>query len=180
MVQRSQDFAASSNTYLLACKVQAEAVKANEEGATLEDLRWFMASYASVKAGELSQVHHNYSRSRPYYLAFFSLVQEDDPLWSRMRGLINPMLSYYWANAGRELGENIVVNGSNATSPAQIAVIAATHANPELRAIWESATKALAGVNPSILRRVVNQLRLNQNESDAAMVANKIEEMMAN
>lgn len=179
MVQRSQDFAASSNTYLLACKVQAEAVKANEEGATLEDLRWFMASYASVKAGELSQVHHNYSRSRPYYLAFFSLVQEDDPLWSRMRGLINPMLSYYWANAGRELGENIVVNGSNATSPAQIAVIAATHPNPELRAIWEAATKALAGVNPSILRRVVNQLRLNQNEGEATTVANKIEEMMA-
>jgi NYN domain len=180
MVQRSQDFAASSNTYLLACKVQAEAVKANEEGATLEDLRWFMASYASVKAGELSQVHHNYSRSRPYYLAFFSLVQEDDALWSRMRGLINPMLSYYWANAGRELGENIVVNGSNATSPAQIAVIAATHPNPDLRAIWESATKALAGVNPSILRRVVNQLRLNQNESEGALVAGKIEEMMAN
>jgi hypothetical protein len=179
MVQRSQDFAASSNTYLLACRVQAEAVKAGEEGATLEDLRWFMASYASVKAGELSQVHHNYAGSRPYYLAFFSLVQEDDPLWSRMRGLINPMLSYYWANAGRELGENIVVNGSNATSPAQIAVIAATHPNADLRAIWEGATRALAGVNPSILRRVVNQLRLNQSEfSDAATVANKIEEMM--
>jgi PhnB protein len=41
------------------------------------------------------------------------------------------------------------------------------------------AKQALAGVNPSILRRVVNQLRLNQNESDAAMVTNKIEEMMA-
>jgi hypothetical protein len=179
MVQRSQDFAASSNTYLLACRVQAEAVKAGEEGATLEDLRWFMASYASVKAGELSQVHHNYGASRPYYLAFFSLVQEDDPLWSRMRGLINPMLSYYWANVGRELGENIVVNGSNATSPAQIAVIAATHSNPDLRGIWESATRALAGVNPSILRRVVNQLRLNQSEiSDAVTVAGRIEEMI--
>jgi hypothetical protein len=155
-------------------------VKVNEEGATLEDLRWFMASYASVKAGELSQVHHNYAGSRPYYLAFFSLVQEDDPLWSRMRGLINPMLSYYWANAGREIGENIVVSGPNATAPAQIAVLAATHANPDLRKLWESVTRALAQVNPSILRRVANQLRLNQNEfGDSAEVARKIEEMLA-
>ena len=115
-----------------------------------------------------------------YYLAFFSLVQEDDPLWGRMRGLINPMLSYYWANAGRELGENIVVNGSNAATPAQIAVLAATHANPDLRALWETVTHALAQVNPTILRRVVNQLRMNQSEwSDAAEAAGKIEAMLA-
>ncbi len=179
MVERSQDFAASASSYLLACRVQAEAVKAGEEGATLEDLRWFMASYASVKAGELSQVHHNYAGSRPYYLAFFSLVQEDDPLWGRMRGLINPMLSYYWANAGRELGANIVVTGTTSTAPVQIAVLAAMHPNPELRALWETVTRALAAVNPTILRRVVNQLRMSQNElSDAAEVAAKIEAML--
>ncbi|MEZ4617755.1 MAG: hypothetical protein R2867_19910 [Caldilineaceae bacterium] len=79
-----------------------------EPGANLEDLRWYMASYASVKAGELSQIHRDYAHSRPYYLSFFYLVQEDDPLWSRMRGLINPMLSYYWVNAwrvGHECGQ---------------------------------------------------------------------------
>ena len=43
-----------------------------------------MASYASVKAGELSQIHRDYANSRPYYLAFFNLVQEDAPLWSRL------------------------------------------------------------------------------------------------
>ncbi|MCB0128960.1 MAG: hypothetical protein KDE58_42130, partial [Caldilineaceae bacterium] len=101
MLQRSQDFAASARSYLFACRVQWEAVEAGEAGATLEELRWYMASYASVKAGELSQIHRDYAHSRPYYLAFFNLVQEDDPLWSRMRGLINPMLSYYWVNAWR-------------------------------------------------------------------------------
>ncbi|MEZ4581421.1 MAG: hypothetical protein R3A10_07225 [Caldilineaceae bacterium] len=93
MLQRSQDFAASARSYLCACRLQWDAVEASEPGATLEDLRWYIASYASVKAGELSQIHRDYARSRPYYLAFFSLVQEDDPLWGRMRGLINPMLS---------------------------------------------------------------------------------------
>ncbi len=64
--------------------------------------------------------------------------------------------------------------------PAQIAVLAATHSNPELRLLWQSATKTLAQVNPSILRRVANQMRTNQPESsDAAKVAQQIEEMMA-
>ena len=55
MLQRSQDFAASARSYLMACRVQWESVEEEEPGATLEDLRWYMASYASVKAGELSQ-----------------------------------------------------------------------------------------------------------------------------
>ena len=46
MLQRSQDFAASSNTYLLACKIQWDAVERSLEGATLDELRWYMASYA--------------------------------------------------------------------------------------------------------------------------------------
>ncbi len=103
-----------------------------EPGASLEDLRWYMASYASVKAGELSQIHRDYANSRPYYLAFFYLVQEDDPLWSRMRGLINPMLSYYWVNAWRELGLTAANPSLNTTTPAEIAVSAATHENQEL------------------------------------------------
>jgi hypothetical protein len=51
MLQRSQDFAASARSYLMACRLQWEAVETGEPGATLEDLRWYMASYASVRAG---------------------------------------------------------------------------------------------------------------------------------
>ncbi len=76
MLQRSQDFVASGNNYLLACRVQWEAVEMMQQGATQEDLKWFMASYASVIAGKLSQVNRDYSGARPYYLAFFALVQK--------------------------------------------------------------------------------------------------------
>ncbi|MGH2522185.1 MAG: NYN domain-containing protein [Anaerolineales bacterium] len=179
MVQRSQDFSASGRSYLAACRLQWQAVEKGEGGATLEDLRWYMASYASVMAGKLSQVQRNYSGARPYYLAFFALVQEDDPLWSRMRGLINPMLSYYWANAGRELGLTINAGNLSTSTPAQIAALIATHPNPELRQLWRSITEALARINPSLLRRVVNQLRLNQTESpEYAQVADKMEKML--
>ncbi|RIK27731.1 MAG: hypothetical protein DCC55_39205, partial [Chloroflexi bacterium] len=179
MLQRSQDFAASARSYLYACRVQWDAVEAAEPTATLEDLRWYMASYASVKAGELSQIHRDYAHSRPYYLAFFYLVQEDDPLWGRMRGLINPMLSYYWVNAWRELGMTAGNPSLNGTTPAEIAVRAATHDDQELARLWFSMTTNLAAVNPGLIRRVANQIRLNRNEGPQyAQVADELEQML--
>ncbi len=179
MVQRSQDFAASARSYLAACRLQWDAVAHSAPGATLDDLRWYMASYASVRAGQISQVQHNYAGARLYYLAFFSLVQEDDPLWSRMRGLINPMLTYFWINVGRELNTNVVPGGAlSAASPAQIALLMALHPKDELRQRWQTVTETLARVNPGLVRRVANQLRLNQSASpDYAQVAEQLEKM---
>lgn len=180
MVQRSQDFAAASNTYLLACRLQWDAVQRGEVGATLEDLRWYMASYASAVAGKLSQVNRDYSGARPYYLAFFALVQEDDPLWSRMRGLINPMLAYYWSNTGRELDINVSNWNLNMASPAQIAVLAATHPDPNLRRLWHRVTVELAQVNPGILRRIANQLLLSRSDhAENARVAEQLEAILS-
>ncbi len=179
MLQRSQDFAASARSYLYACRIQWDAVEEGEPGATLEDLRWYMASYASVKAGEMSQIHRDYGHSRPYYLAFFNLVQEDDPLWSRMRGLINPMLCYYWVNAWRELGMSAGNPSLNASSPAEIAIRAATHDDPELCKLWFTMTNSLAEVNPGLVRRVANQIRLNRNDAPASVqVADTLEQML--
>jgi uncharacterized LabA/DUF88 family protein len=179
MLQRSQDFAASASTYLLACRVQWDAVEKGEPGATLEDLRWYMASYASAVAGKLSQVNRDYAGARPYYLSFFALVQEEDPLWSRMRGLINPMLTYYWANAGRELDLNISSWNLSGSSPAQIAVNAANHSSPELRRLWERITIELAKVNPGLLRRIANQIALNRTDwPENARIAQKIDNIL--
>ncbi len=179
MLQRSQDFAASSSTYLLACKLQWDAVERGEEGATLEELRWYMASYASAIAGKLSQVNRDYTGARPYYLAFFALVQEEDPLWGRMRGLINPMLAYFWSNSGRELDINVSTWNLSMASPAQIAVYAATHPNADLRRLWRKITVDLAQVNPGVLQRIANQLMLNKSDHpENARVAEQIEEIL--
>ncbi len=165
MVQRSQDFIAAANNFLLACRLQWDAVERNDTGATLQDLRWYMASYASANAGKLSQVSKDYTAARPYYLAFFALVQEDDPLWDRMRGLINPMLAYYWVNAARELGVNTSEWNFNAASPPQIAVSIATHPNNRLRSHWREVTESLALVNPGLLSRILDQIQHNRAES---------------
>ena len=127
----------------------------------------------------MSQIHRDYGHSRPYYLAFFNLVQEDDPLWSRMRGLINPMLCYYWVNAWRELGMTAGNPSLSTTSPAEIAVSAATHQNQELQSLWFSMTQGLADVNPGSLRRVANQIRLTRSDSPIyAQVSDTLEQML--
>jgi hypothetical protein len=138
-----------------------------------------MASYASAIAGKLSQVNRDYTGARPYYLAFFALVQEEDPLWGRMRGLINPMLAYFWSNSGRELDINVSTWNLSMSSPAQIAVYAATHPNPDLRKLWRKITADLAQINPGVLQRIANQLMLNKSDHpENARVAEQIEELL--
>ena len=175
MAKRSQDFAASAQDYLLACRLLWEAVERQDPDATLEELRWVVASYASVKAGELSQVHHRYAAAQPYYLAFFSLLQEDTPLWDRTRRLINPMLHFYWRNLAREMRIGLEFT----TSPVNLAIQMATHTSTELRDKWQEATGQLAQVNPDVLRRVASQIRLIQGDSPQnAQVAEQIEQML--
>lgn len=174
MAKRTHDFSAAAQDFLLACRLQWDAFEKRESDATLEDLRWYIASYASVKAGELAQVFNNFELARSYYLAFFSLVQEDTPLWDRMRGLINPMLSFYWKNLARELSVEL----DNTTSPVNTAIQLATTENSELREKWLEATKTLAKINPGILKRVANNIRLLTGDSRSSIVADTIESML--
>ena len=96
-----------------------------------------------------------------------------------MRGLINPMLSYYWVNAWRELGLTAANPSLSTTSPAEIAVSAATHQNQELQRLWFSMTQGLAEVNPGLLRRVANQIRLTRSDSPVyAQVSDTLEQML--
>ena len=173
--KHSHDFAAATRDYLLACRLQWDAVERQEPGATLEDLRWYITSYVSAKAGDLSQGHGEFASARPYYVAFFSLVQEGTPLWDRVRQLINPMLYFYWGNIAREMNVDLPYT----RSPAVVAVQIATQANDQLRATWGEATRRLAQVNPEVLRRVANQIRLTQAEMPwAIQVAERIEGML--
>ncbi len=173
--KHSHDFSAATWDYLLACRLQWDAVESQDPGATLEDLRWYITSYVSAKAGDLSQNYGEFAAARPYYVAFFSLVQEGTPLWGRVRQLINPMLYFYWGNIAREVGVDLPYT----RSPAVVAVQIATQANERLRAMWEDASRRLARVNPEVLRRVAEQIRLTQAEKSwAVRVAEEIERML--
>ena len=55
----------------------------------------------------------------------------------------------------------------------------ATHEDPELCRLWFAMTNSLAEVNPALVKRVANQIRLNRTEIPAAaQVADQLEQMM--
>ena len=159
MAIRVQNFTAAAYNFLQACRIQLEALASRDPLANELDLRWYLASYASAKAGEMSQVHNDYAAARRYYLAFFALAQSDSPLINRIYRLINPMLAYYWVNAFRELGQPTDGWHPGNTSPAQIALKAMTHPNKELRRHWQQLTADLAKVNARLLQQVVAEAR---------------------
>ena len=65
------------------------------------------------------------------------------------------------------------------SSPAQIAVYAASHPNPDLHRLWRRITVELARINPGLLRRITNQLRMSQTEyAENARVVDQLDEIL--
>ena len=96
-----------------------------------------------------------------------------------MRGLINPMLSYFWVNAWREMGLSMGNPSTGANTPAEIAVQAATHNDQGLCELWFDMANSLAQINPGLLRRVISQIRLSRTDSPAnGQVADQLEQML--
>ncbi len=156
--RRSRNFLEALAGYQKAARLQLEALERGDNTAKAEDLAWYLASYASVKAGDLCQVQHKYGAAEPYYLAFFYLLKEDETLWERVEGLIIPMIYHYWANIGKEMGLEF-------KGPAQLGVLMMQikgHAEAELKRRWQLSCEQLQEVNPDLLRWVVDEIRREQ------------------
>ncbi len=148
---RQKDFAGSAQRYLQAVRIQEDALRAGQPRAGFDDLKWYLASYCSVKAGH-AFVTGNFAEAVPYYLAFFFLAQEADSVWPRIQRLVAPMSSYYFAIAGRQLGEVVPPNLGRAPAY-QVALRIHNHANPAVAQGWETLMRRLADVNLGIVRQ---------------------------
>jgi len=153
---RQKDFAGSAQRYLQAARIQLDAVRAGQPRAGFDDLKWYLASYCSVKAGH-AFVTGNYSEAVPFYLAFFSLAQEADCVWPRIQRLVNPMASYYFAIAGKRLGEPVPQNLGRSPA-AQEALRIHNHANPQVGLVWEDLMRLLARINLGMVRMTLREL----------------------
>lgn len=153
---RQKDFAGSAQRYLQAARVQLEALRANQPGAGFDDLKWYLASYCSVKAGQ-AFVTANYSEAMPYYLAFFSMAQEADSVWPRIQRLVNPMASYFSAIAGKQLNE-VVPPNLGRSAAAQVALRMYNHVNPQVVETWKSLMSRLADANLGLIRQTYWEL----------------------
>ncbi len=152
-----KDFAVSSIKYLQAAKLQQLALEAGEPEAVVDDFKWYLASYCSVQAGFL-YFQKNYDAAMPYYLAFFSLVYEGEILWDKVKGLINPMLSYYFVIAANRIGAPFPKRPGY-TDPAEVAVLLHNHFNPQVQAGFEEQIQLLASVNLAMVRNLLVAIR---------------------
>ncbi len=153
---RQKDFAGSAQRYLQAARVQLELLKTGQPRAGFDDLKWYLTSYCSVKAGH-AFVTANYSEAIPYYLAFFGLAQEADGVWPRIQRLVNPMASYFFAIAGKQLNE-VVPSNLGRSPAAQVALRIHNHANPNVGFIWEDLMTRLACVNLGMIRQTYREV----------------------
>ncbi|MFN8482709.1 MAG: NYN domain-containing protein [Anaerolineae bacterium] len=154
---RVRDFAASATKYLLATKIQQMALDTGEAGATLEDLKWYLAGYCSVQAG-YRFVEREYEEAVPYYLAFFYLAYTDDMVQERVRGLMRPMLSYFLAIAGRRFEPTFQAQPN--ASPVQMAFQLHHHPNPAVGRALEDLLTRLCAVSPTPIRTLLKQLAM--------------------
>ncbi|MCW5851418.1 MAG: NYN domain-containing protein [Anaerolineae bacterium] len=152
---RARDFAASASKYLLATKTQQMALEMGETGATLEELKWYLAGYCSVQAGHRF-VEREYERSIPYYLSFFYLAYSDDTVQERVRGLMRPMLSYYFAIAARRFEPTFQAQPN--ASPSQLAFQLHNHPNPAVGRALEDLLARLSHVTLTPIRTLLKQL----------------------
>lgn len=153
---RQKDFAGSAQKYLQAARIQLDALRGGQVRAGFDDLKWYLASYCSVKAGH-AFVTANYGEAVPYYLAFFGLAQEADSVWPRIQRLVNPMASYFFAIVGKQL--NAPVPPNLGRSPAcQVALRIHNHENAQVAAAWEALMERLADVNLGMIRLAYRDL----------------------
>lgn len=157
--RKNQRFGRSVRKFLQANRLLWEALREERTEAELTELRWMMASYASVKAGQMLN-RKDFNGARAYYLAFFALLTVDDGVQNRVEGLINPMLTYYWGSAFRELGLRMPTGfQGRMLMPAEIGRKALEHENEELRQKWQELADALEEINPELMEEVHSEMR---------------------
>ncbi|MBI3942243.1 MAG: NYN domain-containing protein [Chloroflexi bacterium] len=156
MESRTRDFATSAVKYLQAVKVQMLALDQRETEASLDDFKWYLAGYCSVQAGNY-YTQRRYEQAIPYYLAFFSLVYEGEALWDKVKGLINPMLSYYFVTAPNRLHAEFRKRPGH-THPAEISILLSNHPETLVVESWEDLVERLARVNLALVRDLANEV----------------------
>jgi len=161
---RTTDFEQARQCFLWAARMMWELLTREEPGASLTDLNWYLASYCASAAGA-SFFRDDLAPAARYYLAFFSLVQETDPVWDKVQRLVQPMLSFYFTIAASEYGHWLDVQPGR-TIPGRILIKLHEHQDEGTRARWQQLATDLARVNPAVLRIVIQQLEAMEKLSD--------------
>ena len=161
---RVTDFEQAQDYFLRAAKMMCDLLSRQVAGASLMDLEWYLASYCAASAGA-SFSRFAYSTARDYYLAFFVLARETEPVWEKLQKLVLPMLSFYFTIAANENGEWLQLSPGR-TPPERMAIELYNHPNPRVGERWLKLAEELMRVNPALLRTVIQRINVLEKERE--------------
>jgi hypothetical protein len=153
---RAFDLDQAQGYFLEAAKMMSDLLRKGAPGASLTDLKLYLANYCAAMAGA-GFFRYDYLLASRYYLAFFSLARETDPIWDKVHRLVLPALSLYFAIAASQ-GERMLDVQPERTHPARMTVMLNGHADPDVRARWLQLADDLSHVNPTLLRAIAQWL----------------------
>jgi len=92
--RRDRNFPMARERFLQSLRMTLDLWEMRTPGIGTYEIRWRAASYCSVRAGELFNYRRDFAGSLPYYHAFIALMIPGDPVWEKLRGLVDFMLHY--------------------------------------------------------------------------------------
>lgn len=155
---RTTDFERARVYFLKAARMICDLIVAHVPGASLLDLEWYLASYSAASAGSYF-FRFDYDLARMYYLAFFNLAKETEPVWEKVQRLIEPLTSFYFTIAAN-INNELLEFPPGRTHPARISIALYTHTNTAVRKAWLLLVRAMHAANPAVLRIVIQRLEL--------------------
>jgi hypothetical protein len=155
---RMTDFEQAREYFIQAARMVCDLMRAGSKGAGRMELEWYLASYCAASAGQY-YFRSEYTQAKEYYLAFFALAKETEPVWEKVQRLVEPLLSFYFIIAAGAYGELLEFRPGR-THPARMAIALYTYPNETVREQWLTLVQELYTINPAVLRSVVHRLEI--------------------
>lgn len=153
---RSSDFEQAKRYYLEAAKIIYLLLQNETPGASMVDLEWQLSSYCATAAGS-AFFRRNYPAAIEYYLAFFSIAVETEPVWEKVDRLVPPMLSFYFTIAANQEQVTLDISPGH-KHPAYVVTSILNSPNPQVQQHGIDLARKLAEINPALLRKVVQRM----------------------
>ncbi len=155
---RMTDFEKAREYFIQAARMVCDLMRRGVQGANRLELEWYLASYCAASAG-LYYFRAEYNQAKNYYLSFFALAKETEPVWEKLQRLVEPLLSFYFIIAAGAYGELLEFRPGR-THPARMAIALYTYPTEAVRAQWLALIEELHAVNPAVLRIVIRRLEI--------------------
>jgi hypothetical protein len=153
---RTTNFEEAKQHFLQAAKIIYILLQNKTPGASLVDLEWQLSSYCAAAAGT-AFFKHKFATAIIYYLAFFSIAVETEPVWEKVDRLVPSMLSFYFTMAANQ--EMITLDFSPGhRHPAAVITAILNYPNPKVQEHGMDLVRKLAEINPALLRKIIQRL----------------------